>query len=251
MRRLLDFMILMMVLAITLGVIWQRHETRRQAEELRSVQNDLARFDEKLAFHGAMWQTEQSDNDGATQYPPHVLPQWFEDKTPSNPLVTPDRPWLDIAPADDHHDQPPDPLATGDGQAAFWYNPNLGIVRARVPQQVSDRLSLELYNKVNGTYLTELPRSSDPDRAPLAFNPGPLPPTLHASPDKRAVGKVLTRDPDADTAESPEQAEQIPWWKKRKYEPPKLPDPDEAQVVEVDPDRPSLLSPGLTAAPTD
>jgi hypothetical protein len=38
----------------------------------------------------------------------------------------------------------------------FWYNPALGVVRARVPRTLSDAEALELYNEVNGTRLQEL-----------------------------------------------------------------------------------------------
>ena len=40
--------------------------------------------------------------------------------------------------------------------AGFWYNPHLGVVRARVPVMVSDVESLELYNRVNGTRLASI-----------------------------------------------------------------------------------------------
>ena len=40
--------------------------------------------------------------------------------------------------------------------AEFWYNPYLGIVRARVPYLRSDRETLALYNDVNDCELSSL-----------------------------------------------------------------------------------------------
>ncbi len=38
--------------------------------------------------------------------------------------------------------------------AQFWYNPNTGVLRARVPADVSDATALKWYNHINGTNLT-------------------------------------------------------------------------------------------------
>lgn len=241
MRPLIDSMILVMVLTILLGGLSYRKASQQRDRELAAVRQGLAHFDEKLAFQGALWQSEQED---AAKYPPQVRPEWFKDAMPSNPLVRGDRPWINIAPADDLNDQPPDPLAEEPDQAAFWYNPNLGIVRARVPRQVSHRLTLELYNRVNGTSLGALPTDDNPDRAPLALNPNPVTTGRHASPDERAVGGVLveglTKEP---TATASADAEDIPWWQKRTY----TPDPADVSVPTVDEEpaaeRPSLIAP--------
>ena len=154
MRPLIDSMILMLVVTLLVGVVSYRKAAERREGELATVRQGLAHFDDKLAFQSALWQSEAEE---AGEFPPQVMPEWFKDDMPSNPLAVGDRPWIDIAPAGDYRDQPPDPLAEDAGQAAFWYNPNLGIVRARVPRQVSHRLTLELYNKVNGTSLRALP----------------------------------------------------------------------------------------------
>jgi hypothetical protein len=38
----------------------------------------------------------------------------------------------------------------------FWYNPALGIVRARVPRTLSDADAIDTYNRVNGTAIRSL-----------------------------------------------------------------------------------------------
>ena len=74
-----------------------------------------------------------------------------------NDLVTPERPWLEVAPASQKDlDHPPVRMTITDEIAAFWYNPGTGIVRARVPVTVSDRRATELYNSINGTTLVSI-----------------------------------------------------------------------------------------------
>ena len=40
--------------------------------------------------------------------------------------------------------------------AQFWYNPNTGQVRARVPAGISDAAALGLYNRVNDCNVPDL-----------------------------------------------------------------------------------------------
>lgn len=234
MRLLIDSMIAVMLFCIVVGAVAYRRASELQVHTRQTVHEGLAAFDEQVAFHSAILQSEQED---AGLYPPQVQPNWFRDGVPKNPLLPEGHPWLDIAPADDYSDQPPDPLADDPGQAAFWYNPNTGVVRARVPRQVSDRLTLELYNQINRTSLTELSFDRDPDRVPLAFNPNPVTAGQHASPAGRTVGAVQAREP----ADDPHtESAEVPWWKKPA--PSARPDTAPAQA-EAAPKRPSLLSP--------
>jgi len=219
MRLLIDSMIVVMVLVIIIGVVQYRHQSTRLERDVQAVRRGLEEFDSILEFQGALWQAQE---DGSSLYPPQVMPGWFKGAPPRNPLVTGDRPWLDIAPLEDYHDQPPDALATGPGQAAFWYNPTLGVVRARVPRQDTDRLTLELYNRVNGTALDALPIDHDPEREPLAMNLNPVTAGQHASPDTRTVDEVRSYDLLLDQAQ--QQADRqagveqqaVPWWDKSK-----------------------------------
>jgi hypothetical protein len=234
MRLLIDSMIAVMLICIIVGTVAYRNASDRQVRDRQAVREGLSAFNEQVEFHSAIWQSEQQ---GAGLYPPQVQPQWFADGAPRNPLLPKEHPWLDIAPADDYSDQPPDPLATDPDQAAFWYNPNTGVVRARVPRQVSERLTLELYNQVNGLSLTKLPYDGDPDRVPLAFNDNTVTTGQHASPARRTVREVQAQDPVAKTQAPPAQT---PWWKKPA--PSVKPDPQPAQTDPPN-DRPSLLSP--------
>ncbi|MEX2220147.1 MAG: hypothetical protein WD749_15465 [Phycisphaerales bacterium] len=141
------------VLAVGSGLgafFYLRHQDELQ---LREVSSGLRRFEQVLAFRGASKETETTERG----WPLTVEPTWFESDIPRNQLVTPDRPWLEIATPDQATMMdPPLRIAIGTTTAAFWYNPYKGIIRARVPIAISDRKALDLYNKVNGTALDNI-----------------------------------------------------------------------------------------------
>lgn len=90
-------------------------------------------------------------------FPASIDPAWFEGECPNNLLVDSDRPWLELAAVGERSLRHPcDPTVEGGKGAMFWYNPALGIVRARVPRMLSDEESAAIYNDVNGTRLIEL-----------------------------------------------------------------------------------------------
>jgi hypothetical protein len=77
-------------------------------------------------------------------------------------------------------------------RAGYWYNPNQGIVRARVPVGISDDRALRLYNRINGTALTSiyskeaLPKPSEapkPDATKVAATPEGTPVATAAVPE--------------------------------------------------------------------
>jgi hypothetical protein len=246
MRLLINSMTLTMAAVMIIAVMSHRRAAERQELDMMTVQDGLSLFEEKLAFHGALWQSDNELNEvyDAGFFPPHVMPQWFNGEAPANPLVSGDRPWIDIAPPDDFNEHPPDPLVDTDEQAAFWYNPNNGIVRARVPRQVSDTLTLALYNEANFTGLAELPRDNDPDRLPLVFDPDAVAAGSHASPTARATGLVEALEPDAteEAAEQPAAAEpEVPWYEQRSV-PEEADTPSDTLTEQAAvPDRPSLI----------
>lgn len=246
MRLLIDSMILAMVLVILIGAVAYRHAADRHDIELLAVRDGLNQFQEKLDLHNALWMAQE---DAVGDYPPQIMPDWFDRQLPMNTLVTGKRPWMDIAPAGDYNDHPPDPLAT-EGQAAFWYNPELGVVRARVPRQDTDRLTLELYNQVNGTSLDSLASDPDPERAPIAFNPNPITSGQHASPYRRTIELIETLEPPVvETPQADETKEEAkaetPWWDKSKTKAKAKSESEAQQESEKEPApaRPTLLSP--------
>lgn len=96
--------------------------------------------------------------------------------------MTPDRPWLEVAPAADADLLHPRVRVTIDeGLAAFWYNPFQGVVRARVPVLVSDTDATALYNRVNGTSLSSIFETETPRRTEAGEELGATAGTVTAS----------------------------------------------------------------------
>lgn len=90
-------------------------------------------------------------------YPSSIDPSWFGDQRPLNPLLEPDRPWIEVAPQIDRDlRHPRSPVASDRNAAMFWYNPANGVIRARVPEALSESYAIQLYNRLNRTRLREL-----------------------------------------------------------------------------------------------
>ncbi len=244
MRLLINSMILVMALAIIATAILHHRADKDEQANLVTVQAGLLAFDETVTYQSVLWQAQHEQ---AGDYPPQIMPDWFADGAPANPLLEGRHPWIDIAPPGDYSDHPPDPLADTSGQAGFWYNPNNGVVRARVPRQVTDEQTLAMYNLVNHAGLAALPHDTDPDRIPLAFNPDPVTTGQHASPVRRATRNVEALEPEvaAETVTEAENEESEPWYESRVV-PESVDEPEttSAQVdpVEEAPARPSLIA---------
>lgn len=167
MRLLIDSMIAVMLVVILAVVLVHMRQQQTQVEDIRFVNDSLARLHEQAVFYRAISEVEQSESG----FPLRVEPGWFGDALPLNVALPSRHPWVDVAPPGDTADHPPDPVVHRPDQAGFWYNPNRGIFRARVTPQVSREATIELYNRLNGTGLARLPEDPDPDRIPMALDP--------------------------------------------------------------------------------
>lgn len=97
-------------------------------------------------------------------WPKTVDPAWFGGNLPLNSLLDQGRPWLEIASPDEHDlTHPRRRMAIDENDAAFWYNPALGVVRARVGPMLSDAAALDAYNFVNKSHVDELFDGGDAD----------------------------------------------------------------------------------------
>ncbi len=175
MRWLIDLLIVLMLAAGSYGGWWY-HNHRQQQEALIAQAHDTLRLlHEQTRYHQAMGRAEQAMG---LEPPPIIDPQWFGPTLPTNPFAGSAGPgvypWLDIAPEADEQTHPPDPVLALPDQAQFWFNPRLGVFRARVPAQDSHRATLELYNRVNGTALKQLPAYELDDPLYLARRPTPF-----------------------------------------------------------------------------
>ncbi|MEM9882970.1 MAG: hypothetical protein AAF800_08645 [Planctomycetota bacterium] len=185
MRRAVDGLVVLAVVGAAGFMLVGRQSGRADAATGEDVQRSLARLYERASYYGAL---DKMSSQTPTLWPVVVRPEWFGDEPPTNGLLsgsagTPHgpRPWIDVAPPGDREAHPPDPVAVRRGQAQFWYNPNLGVFRARVAPTLREDEALTLYNRLNGVTLTALHRDTDPRRKPLAYTPGRTPGTTQAT----------------------------------------------------------------------
>ena len=176
MRLVLDSLIALMLVGILGAVLVHYRQQQQRLETVRFVHRSLADLHEQATYHRALATAAHADDTEAiarrkqapddAPFPRHISPNWFGPKLPLNVLADTRQPWIDLAPKDDLSAHPPDPVLRGMGQAGFWYNPSRGIFRARVPPQLSEQATLNLYNRVNGTALMALPQDESAQRQP-------------------------------------------------------------------------------------
>jgi len=161
MRIVIDTLIAVMLGALLIGTVSHYQTEQYQVDRKQQVHRTILRLHEQAVYHGAVGQAPVS----GAGFPLEISPLWFGERgVPTNSMVPGRQPWLDIAPHGDNSEHPPDPIITKPQQAGFWYNPNLGIVRARIAGNFSPAKAIETYNILNGTTLTNLPKRPDPAR---------------------------------------------------------------------------------------
>ena len=153
MRLLIDILTALTLACLISGTMWftKQHKAEEQAyDELRAA---VGHIQQQIAVQAALGQVARTPQG----YPERIDPEWFDGGLPVNDLLNGDHPWLEIAAAGELDlDHPLIRVATDPSVAGFWYNPRRGVVRARVPQRLSDEATLALYNRVNGASLDRL-----------------------------------------------------------------------------------------------
>lgn len=153
MRLILDTLVALMLAAILVGVVFHSRSDRAIDEARETTRLELRRFQQQISLQSALAKVERTERG----YPVMIDPDWFQGSLPSNPLLGPEHPWVEIAsPEQEALMHPQERVASNKGIAKFWYNPYAGVVRARVPVGLSDTASLELYNFVNDAGLPDL-----------------------------------------------------------------------------------------------
>lgn len=153
-RLLIDTLIALMLASILCVIVWRHLDEQHRLIRFQKVHTALATLHETAIFHSALADVELT----SAGFPTSISLAWFSgDDVPQNALLGGDRTWLDLAPPDNTSANPPDPVAYTLDTAAFWYNPNRGIFRARVPPQMTTARTLQLYNRINNASLFELP----------------------------------------------------------------------------------------------
>lgn len=154
-RWLLDGVAVVAALVLIGGAILF-FRTRQEKEALiERASSELRRIELELKYRAAA----KLPGLNARGWPATIEEEWFRGPSgiPRNPLVSPERPWIDLATKEEEDLDNPILKMTADPRlAGFWYNPHLGVIRARVPVMVSDEESLEVYNRVNGTHLASI-----------------------------------------------------------------------------------------------
>ena len=153
MRFIVDVLVGLMVVGILGAVILHRGDEPIFSDEREITRLDVRRFQQQIHLQTVL----ESEGQRLQKYPMTVRPEWFGEDLPRNALLGEAHPWLEIADAGQRDLRHPlSPIAVDESDAAFWYNPYQGIVRARAPVGLNDDLTLELYNEINGVDLPHL-----------------------------------------------------------------------------------------------
>lgn len=146
MRWLRDIALLVLLIALGAGVVWWQQVQREERARIDQTTADTQRLEREVRYRAAT----KTGNLNARGWPVTVDPDWFLTEPPQNFVVSEDRPWLEIAVESEAgllH--PPVRMTLDEHGAAFWYNPYQGVVRARVPVEMTDQQATALYNAVN------------------------------------------------------------------------------------------------------
>lgn len=154
MRWVRDLALLVVIAALVGGVVIHLRRSRDQEQMVQQAASEVLRMETELKYRSATRTTELN----ARGWPVTIDPKWFnESRPPINLLVSQNRPWVEVASADQAGLMHPRVrVAVEESLAAFWYNPYQGVVRARVPVMMNDDATLDVYNRVNACGLASL-----------------------------------------------------------------------------------------------
>lgn len=168
MRWLRDLVLVVLVLGVGFGLLWKHRHEQQDEQRILAVGADTKRLEMEVRFRAATKTAPLN----ARGWPASIDPAWFEQSPPRNALLDDDRPWVEVASeAESELTHPLVRMAVSRDIAAFWYNPSLGIVRARVPVMVNDAETTQAYNAVNGTALASILSVETPAHTPGLKSP--------------------------------------------------------------------------------
>ncbi len=236
-HRVIDGLIVVLVLSLAATLFRSHRAATAQFTTDDAVRGELRRLHDRIVVRAALENVPRTK----AGYPLALPTEWFADGLPRNPLVPIEQPWLEIAPPGDVSQNPDDPVIVGPDQAGIWYNPERGILRARVMPQFSDTETLLVYNRINDTAVTSLPRT---ERVPYVEDVSPESGADSVSAEVPVAVPVVdmpadAADPDVDAPpyEAPPPAAD------------ESPDPDGSDAEKDDqPRRPTLKDHQLQAA---
>ena len=157
MRLFIDTLMALMLIALLGGLVWMKRDDQTQQAHREIARTEVRRFQQQIALQSALASVTDEQAAHKRGYPPTVDPAWFTDSLPENPLLDDSHPWVEVAgPNEKDFTHPLQRVATSSSTAKFWYNPNNGVIRARVPLAISDAAALETYCFVNDCQLSDL-----------------------------------------------------------------------------------------------
>ena len=153
MKRLTNIIYLLGILGIVGGVAGLKYIEQDREDEIAFIAEEVRRFEQVIKLHAA---TEGVELTGRG-WPKTINPEWFPSNAPTNSLLSPDRPWVEVATPDEAQLlHPNNRIASDSTDSMFWYNPYQGVIRTRVPPSISDNSTLQLYNRLNRTALPSI-----------------------------------------------------------------------------------------------
>lgn len=168
MRRVVDGVALVGLAAVGVGVGIFILSDRDLDARAHSTAVAVRRFEQEIKLRGATGRAEVN----ARGYPLTIQAEWFQGEAPANDLVGHGHPWVEVAaPGEAALQDPRVRVAIDESIAGFWYNPSLGIIRARVPTGMSDQRAVELYNRINRAAITAIFGSESVADTPIAPDP--------------------------------------------------------------------------------
>ncbi len=205
-RWLADIAALVVVLALGSGLLLFERARRDREATIHRVAADARRLELELKYRAASKSVELNPRG----WPVTVDPKWFDSAPPINALLSPHRPWVEVASPDEAGLLHPHVrMAVDESYAAFWYNPYQGVIRARVPVMVNDDQATDLYNRVNGTSISTIFFEERPQPLPDIPAPRPapapegLPPDQTSEPPPQHTAQAQGQTPEPATTSAP------------------------------------------------
>lgn len=153
MRSIRVILVLFLAVGAMLSFWWGQQAIQRSEENIRETARSVDVIAREIRVRSFSDDTIINDYG----WPITIDPSWFIEAIPQNHLLDSHRPWLEVATGRQLElEHPPVRWVVDEHSSAFWYNPALGVVRARVPVSVSDRKALDQYNRINRANITTL-----------------------------------------------------------------------------------------------
>lgn len=152
MRLLVDVLIVVMLTGALTGLLWYQHAEQNRLDRVEAVQRAIRVIESESLYRAALGEVASTPRG----YARVIRAAWF-DRQPTNLLAEDQEAapsWLEHIDFQSERDRAnPRQIVADREHAPFWYNPYRGVVRARVSMQLSRRMTVRLYNTINGTAL--------------------------------------------------------------------------------------------------